>query len=63
MSACSGTVAAKLAGTAATDGTLQWRSGTIRGPLTVDKITTDIGANSAESRRYLDPPTTARRPP
>jgi hypothetical protein len=44
----------KLVGTAATDGMLQWRSGTIKGPLTIDKVSTDVGANSADSRRILD---------
>ena len=46
----------KLVGAAAagTDGTFQWRSGVVRGPITVDKVATDVGAVGTTSRRYLE---------
>ena len=46
--------AAKLTGTASTDGTFQWRSGTVLGPITIDKVGTDVGAFGGTTRRYLD---------
>ena len=54
--------AAKLAGASASAGAVHWRSGTVVGPLTIDKIELDVGANTAESRRILatgDPAATA----
>jgi hypothetical protein len=44
----------KLTGAASTDGTFQWRSGTVRGPITIDKVGTDVGAFGTTTRRYLE---------
>ena len=46
--------APRLSGAVATDGTFQWRSGTVVGPITMDKVGTDVGAVGTTTRRYLE---------
>lgn len=53
---------ATLSSTGATAGTFRWRSGTVTGPLTVDKVATDLGANSEAGRRFLQPAPSSTAP-
>ncbi len=46
--------APKVTGAALTDGTFQWRSGTVKGPITIEKVPTDVGAIGSTTRRYLE---------
>ncbi|MGH3370712.1 MAG: hypothetical protein ACRDPR_11995, partial [Nocardioidaceae bacterium] len=50
---------ATFAGASARAGAFHWRDGTVVGPLTTSKITTDVGKNNDTSRRILTNPTNA----
>lgn len=50
---------ATFAGASAKAGAFHWRDGTVVGPLTTSKITTDVGKNNDTSRRILTNPTNA----